>query len=188
MERSNASRSNVDPNYIGRSIETICDDQNVRRVDAKGHLFVEGDPKSHVYKIASRAICLYRIQLDGRRQIIEFAFEGDLIGIGSAAVQSCNAQALVSTRLKYLSLYRHIANAARRDVKIALGLYEALSCEQIRSREHLSYLGRRGATERLAAFLVGLSRRNHETGRNPRILWLPMTRVDIADYLLRSRP
>jgi len=76
-----------------------------------------------------------------------------------------------------------LLKAAKQDPEIALKLYEAISRELLATREHLLCLGQRGACERLAAFLVVLSRRNAARGADPRIVKLPMTRLDVADFL-----
>lgn len=44
-------------------------------------------------------------------------------------------------------------------------------------------LGHRGATERVATFLLILSRRNMMRGLPPDVVDLPMSRADIADFL-----
>jgi CRP/FNR family transcriptional regulator, anaerobic regulatory protein len=167
---------------IGSSIERDWINGIVRRVEPKAHVFTEGDAKTHVYKVASGAVCLYKVLADGRRQIIEFGLEGDVIGLCSASFEACNAQAIVLTHLKCLPL-AVLLKAAKRDAKVALGLYEALSRELVATREHLLCIGQRGATERLATFFVILSRRNEERGHDPETIKLPMTRADIADFL-----
>ena len=154
----------------------------VRRVATKAHLFTEGDAKSHVYKVTSGAICLYRVLADGRRQVIEFALEGDVIGMGYAPIESCTAQAMTPTRVNCFPV-AILLKAAAQDCSIALGLYEALSRNLVATREHLQCVGKRGATERLASFLVSLSRRNERRGDDPCSIKLAMTRVDIADFL-----
>ena len=155
---------------------------STRRIVNKGHLFAEGDANSNVYKVTSGAICLYKVLTDGRRQIIDFAFEGDLIGLGTSANQRCNAQAIAPTDLKCLPL-AFLMKAAKQNATIALGLYEAISRELVATREHLQCVGKRGAAERLAIFLVMLSRRNLVRGEDALSIQLPMTRVDIADFL-----
>lgn len=154
----------------------------VRDVGTKAHLFTEGDAKSHVYKILSGAICLYRVLADGRRQVIEFALEGDVIGMGYAPIESCSAQAMGQTRVNCFPV-SILLKAAKQDSSIALGLYEALSRDLVATREHLQCVGKRGATERLASFLVSLSRRSEERGSDPFSIKLAMNRVDIADFL-----
>jgi len=165
-----------------RDVERHWANGTLRRVAAKGHVFAAGDAKTHVYKVASGAVCLYTVLTDGRRQIIAFALEGDVIGLGSASVQACNAQAIVSSRLQCLPVAA-LLKAARQDAKIALRLYEAISRELVATREHLQCVGQRGACERLATFLVVLSRRNEARGGDPGTIKLSMTRGDIADFL-----
>jgi CRP/FNR family transcriptional regulator len=154
----------------------------IRDIAAKGHLFSEGDSRSHVYKLESGCVCLYRILKDGRRQVIEFAFGGDIVGLGSGSLSSCSAQALAETRVTCLPIPT-ILTAAKSDPRIALGFYEALSHELLAAHAHLQCVGQRGATEKLAAFLVMLSRRNESRGHPADTIKLTMARVDIADFL-----
>lgn len=153
-----------------------------RLIADKAHLYSEGDQRTHVYKVMDGAICLYRMLEDGRRQVIDFAFEGDVIGLGSGRIESCNAQALSATQVSGIPIATLMA-AAKSNTRIALGLYEALSREIVVAQEHLMCLGHRGATERVATFLVILSRRNELRGLASDVVTLPMTRADIADFL-----
>jgi len=153
-----------------------------RFIAGKSHLYTEGDPRTHVYRILSGAICLYRMLEDGRRQVVDFAFTGDVIGLGAGQVESCNAQAVSPTHVSGLPIAR-LMTAAKADARIALGLYEALSREIAVAHEHLTCLGHRSATERVATFLVILSRRNEVRGLACDVVDLPMSRADIADFL-----
>jgi CRP/FNR family transcriptional regulator len=166
----------------GRGIEKHWVDGVLRHVASKAHLFTEGDAKTHVFKVASGAVCLYKVLADGRRQVIEFALQGDLIGLCAAPTEACNAQAMVSTSLKCIP-HATLLKAARRDAKVALGLYESLSRELLTARDHVVCVGQRGATERIAAFFVTLSRRNERRGDDPQTIDLPMSRTDIANFL-----
>ena len=51
------------------------------------------------------------------------------------------------------------------------------------AQEQIVLLGRKTAKERLASFLVRLSARQHQLGGPQDQVHLPMTRLDIADYL-----
>lgn len=59
-------------------------------------------------------------------------------------------------------------------------LYEALARELAATRDLMLTTGQRSAVERLASFLLALSRRN---GQDPTVVELPMTRTDIGDFL-----
>src|SRR5262249_61648793 len=74
----------------------------LRRVEAKEFLFAEGDAMSHVYKIETGALALYKVLADGRRQVMGFAYPGDIVGLGVDAEYTMNAQAVKATRVRCL--------------------------------------------------------------------------------------
>ena len=63
----------------------------LRRVEAKEFVFSEGDPSTHLFRVEAGAIALYKIMIDGRRQIVGFAYPGDLVGLGTQGEQVMNA-------------------------------------------------------------------------------------------------
>ena len=152
------------------------------RVEAREHLFTEGDSKTHVYRVETGAISLYRVLPDGRRQVVDFALPGDLIGLGSPGVHRLNAQATKPTRLRSLPLGA-LSQLAESDPELALKLYEAVSQELEAAHTLLMTVGKRSAVERVATFLLLLSRRNTRNGNDSHIIELPMSRTDIADML-----
>lgn len=154
----------------------------LRGVEAKDHLFVEGDLKSEVYLVESGALCLYKVLPDGRRQVIGFAFRGDIVGLHFGMLETCNAQATVATRVKGLSMMA-LTTLARRDPSVALGMFETVANQLNGLNEHLVCVVQRSATERVASFLLDLSRRNAARGADHCLIELPMTRADIADFL-----
>ena len=154
----------------------------LRGIEAKDHIFNEGDPKSHVYQVVTGAVCLYKVLPDGRRQVIDFAYGGDIIGLGLGAYELYNAQATVATRVRCLPIST-LQGVARQNPAIAMRMCEALSDELTAIRDHLICVVQRSATERLVTFLLALSRRNAARGRDPEVLELPMTRTDIGDFL-----
>lgn len=154
----------------------------LRGVEAKEHLFVEGDPKAFVYTVVTGAVCLYRVLSDGRRQIVDFAYSGDVIGLDAGATEAFSALAAVATRVRCVPI-ETVRTAAARDPSVAMRLVEALSRQIASLSNHLVWVGQRDATERVANFLLTLSHRNEDKGGDPRTIELRITRHDIADYL-----
>src|SRR6516165_9947668 len=99
------------------------DQASLRRVEAKGFLFTEGDPISHVYRIETGAIALVRVLTDGRRQVMGFAYPGDLIGLGVGDEHAMNAQALKPTRVRCLPV-SSVRQSATNDPTLGFKLYE----------------------------------------------------------------
>ncbi len=187
MSASTASISQYsDKATLGRVTPLICESVlpgGVSKAYApKQDIFYEGDEKRSVYQIEAGAVCLYKMTADGRRQIFDFAFAGDIIGLGASDVYACSAQTVGATLLKSVPFSR-LNQLASQDPKFALGLYQAVSSELEATRNLLLTLGQQNALERVAIFLSTLSQRNARAGRNPRLLTLPMSRSDIADLL-----
>lgn len=153
-----------------------------RTLEAKEHLFCEGDAASHVYRVEVGHICIYRMMPDGRRQVVDFAYPGDLIGLGALVEHTDSAQAMERTIVRALA-QSTLRELAQSDTGLGIKLYEALSRELMAARELLFTVSQRTAAERIAAFLVALSRRNAKRGENANEIVLPMTRMDIADFL-----
>jgi CRP-like cAMP-binding protein len=154
----------------------------LRTVDARDHVFLEGDRASHVYKVEVGHVCIYRMVHDGRRQVIDFAYPGDFIGLGALGTHAASAQATSKTRIRCVPVAA-LHDVVRSDQRLALALYEAMSRELMQARELLFTVSQRTAAERLAGFLLALSRRNERRGDNSDEIVLPMTRADIADFL-----
>jgi len=153
-----------------------------RCLEAKEHLFCEGDTAKHVYRVMVGHICIYRMMSDGRRQVVDFAYPGDIIGLGALVDHGESAQAMERTVVRALHVGT-LRELAQSDSRLSMQLYEALSRELMAARELLFTVSQRTAIERVAAFLLALSRRAERRGSSPDEIVLPMTRMDIADFL-----
>jgi len=172
-----AARTEAEPAWDQR-----LKNASVKVLQAREHVFFEGDTKNHVYLLEKGTVCLYKTLPDGRRQIVDFAYPGDLIGLNAGADHVFSAQAITLTRVRCL-LASSLHEAARHDARIGMHLYRALSDQLMAARDLLLTVGQRNATERLAALLVALSRRTERADGDPYQIVLPMTRADIADFL-----
>jgi CRP/FNR family transcriptional regulator, anaerobic regulatory protein len=151
-------------------------------MQAREHVFFEGDSISNVYQVEQGTVCLYKTLQDGRRQIIDFAHPGDFIGLGTGGDHVFSAQAITLTRLRCLPAGA-LLEVACHNPEIGMQLYRALSDQLLAARDLLLTVGQRNAVERLAALLLALSRRNERNGANNSRIALSMTRADIADFL-----
>lgn len=141
-------------------------------------IFGESETAEYVYRVVSGAVRTIRFSSDGRRQILGFYLPGDVFGLESGEAHTLSAEAITNAEL---ALVRRsmIETAAAQDTSAAQALI-ALMQRQLRSaHEHALVLGRKGAGERVAAFLLQLGDRVAAR----REIDLPMSRADIADYL-----
>jgi CRP/FNR family transcriptional regulator len=164
------------------SLDDCLDQSRLSRVEAKEFVFMEGDPVNQIHRIEAGAVALYRLLPDGRRQILGFAYPGDIIGLGVQREYIMNAQALKPTRLRSMSLAA-LHRIAAQDPELSFTLYQTVANELTATRDLLMTTGHRSACERVAAFLLTLSQRNERKGESAHLIDLPMTRLDIADFL-----
>ena len=131
-------------------------------------LFRRGQRKNNIYHIVAGTIAVYETRDDGTHNVLEFAFAGDTVGFGFLENHVYSARAVGEARVKCLPLSA-LDETLQRDKRAMQRYAEALQREfEFRRREVLST--DRQPTNRVAALLVALSRRNEEEGRDPRTI------------------
>lgn len=141
-------------------------------------IFAEEAPADFVYKVISGAVRTVRILSDGRRHVGAFHLPGEVFGLEIGAVHRFTAEAVSDCQIALIRR-SHIEKAAGQEADTACGLWTLVSQELNRLQDHMLQIGRKSAAERVGSFLVEMADR---TGRD-RALDLPMSRLDIADYL-----
>ena len=154
----------------------------VKRLGPKEHLFLEGDAKTHVYRVEAGTMLIYKILPDSKRQVIDIAFPGDHIGLGLTGAHAFNAQATEPVRVRCLPIGA-LHQLAAQEPGLAFKLYEAVAQELDAARNHLLTIGYRDAGGRVASFLLALAKRNERRGHDASEFVLPMRRADIGDFL-----
>ncbi len=146
-----------------------------------GHIFREGDPFTAIAAVRSGTVKTYVTDANGREQVQGFYLPGEMIGLNaiSQSRYPCNAVALEATVLCRFS-FPSMAALATRMPGVQQQMFRLLS-QDIGKAALLA--GNYTADERMAAFLVSLSRRYAERGFSPTRFVLTMTRTDIANYL-----
>ena len=161
------------------------DDAAVRVLASNELLFSLGDPKTHFYAVQSGALAVYEPRWNGHRAIIEFAFPGDLVGLGFLQTHTCSARATVETCVQCLPLSAQdhlFADDPRAQAQLA----DAIEREGEFLRELSVRFSQQNPLGRLAAFLLTLSRENEQEGRDPAMLMQPLHCGVVADFLALS--
>jgi CRP/FNR family transcriptional regulator, anaerobic regulatory protein len=154
----------------------------IRTLKSHEQLFREGEDKTNIYQVLDGAFVLYRLLLNGRRQVTGFAVSGDMIGLGAGSRHQCSAECSGTAKVRALpAIILH--RMAREDSHLGMRLYDAISQELATAQDLLMTVGRLNASERVATFLLGLAQRNARALRPIDRIELPMTRCDIADFL-----
>lgn len=145
------------------------------------HLFREGDPFTAIAAVRAGTVKTYVTDTQSREQVQGFFLPGEVIGLNaiSHARYPSNAVALDSVMLCRFS-FPNIAALATRMPGLQQQLFRLLS-QDIGKASLLA--GNFSADERMAAFLISLSRRYAARGFSANRFLLTMTRTDIANYL-----
>jgi CRP/FNR family transcriptional regulator len=153
-----------------------------RQVEAHRTFILAGDPADHLFNITEGVVKVYRLLADGRQQVTGFLFKGDFLGVGPESTYAFSAEAV--TRVRYCRFGRAALHRFMDDFpKVEKRLLAMTANELAASQEQMVLLGRKTAREKLASFLVMLSRRMARPGKREDVIALPMSRSDIADYL-----
>jgi CRP/FNR family nitrogen fixation transcriptional regulator len=149
-----------------------------RRLRKDEELFAEGEPAAFFYKVVSGAVRTYKLLDDGRRQIDAFHLPGDIFGLELGAKYRFSAETTTDTSVV---LYRRCAFEAMttRDSDFSRQVMSATMRALARAQDHMLLLGRKSALEKISSFLLEMAERLSDNGQ----IDLPMSRIDIADYL-----
>lgn len=138
-------------------------------------IYVQDEDADLVYRIIRGAARTSHLLADGRRQVGDFYYEGDVIGVEMGPVHRFSAEALGDCEVLAL---RRAGSAAYDAGRVDRMIWAATASELQRAQSHMLLLGRATACERVARFLLDIAERFREE-----IVSLPMSRQDMADYL-----
>jgi CRP/FNR family transcriptional regulator len=145
-------------------------------------LFDEGEPANNVFNVTAGCLKVYKLLSDGRRQVTGFLFAGDFVGLSNDANYAYSAEAVTHGSLCRFSR-RKLEGVLERYPKMEKRLLSMASNELAAAQEQMLLLGRKTAKEKIASFLLMLSRRAQQRGLAANPVSVPMSRTDIGDYL-----
>lgn len=140
-------------------------------------IFAQDETATFVYRLIGGAVRTTHLLADGRRQIGDFYYPGDVFGLEARATHRFSAEGLGHCQvqvLKRISPSRCGDEGVRFDRMISA----ATSRELERAQAHILLLARMTACEKVASFLLALTDRF-----KAELTALPMSRQDMADYL-----
>ncbi|WP_298917393.1 helix-turn-helix domain-containing protein [uncultured Algimonas sp.] len=155
----------------------------VRVYPDKTPVYHQGDTATRIFRVNSGVVMTFRMLEDSQRQITGFCTEGEFFGLspngehmdGAITVTSAGIQSVSIAALETDSdLRTRILNHSWRKIEDAQNLMMTLT--------------KTSSEARVAAFLVMLAERKARRSEDDGIeVRLPMSRLDIADYLGLSR-
>jgi CRP/FNR family transcriptional regulator, anaerobic regulatory protein len=154
-----------------------------RRVKRGESLFQAGGEFNSVYAIRSGFFKSSLLDRDGREQVTGFFMGGELLGMdGIGGTHNGTATALEDSEVCILP-YALIEEMSREIPALQRQLHAVLAREITRDHGVMMLLGSMRAEERLATFLLNLSKRFVRRGYSQTDFHLRMTREEIGSYL-----
>lgn len=145
----------------------------ILRLGQRQAVYRAGDPVEVLFEVIDGAVMLSVGLGDGRRQIVEIARRGAVVGFAAGKVQPLDAETLVATQLR---VFGRSAMAA--DPALELRVNAAATARLAALEEHILLLGRKSALERVATFLLSFAEPERD-----RIDLCGLTRQEIGDHL-----
>lgn len=146
------------------------------RVAAGDEIFAQDSDATRYYRLVRGLVRSTRLWPDGRRQIGEFYFPGDMFGLAVGPRRRQAAEAV--TDCEVWSVERRGLSDTADGALIERLVWTVTSQQLEAAQERMLSLARRNACEKVAFFLMEIARRDEGSWAK-----LPMCRQDIADHL-----
>ncbi|MDE2135686.1 MAG: Crp/Fnr family transcriptional regulator [Alphaproteobacteria bacterium] len=179
--RNNGLCSDLSPEQLARVRQLKSCDRVVR---AGADIFIPGEPCCTIYNVTEGWAFRYGLLKDGRRQILDFALPGAVLGFHPAqgTMVSYGAQALTDTVVCVIPR-ENFATLCRDLPEIGLRLAMMVSRDRSLAFDHLVSVGRQLAVERVTHLILELFLRARAQwpGQHGDEMQLPLTQEHIAD-------
>ena len=164
------------------SLQNLFDKQPVETFDAGEAIFWEGDAAPHVFEVREGVLRVCRLLSDGRRVITGFLYPGDLVGVSLKDRYLYTAEAVTETKVRRFARGR-FQEKINECPDLRPQLFAQLCDEMAAAQDQLVLLARKSAEERVSSFLLAIARRLLGDRQAAPLVEIPMTRLDMADYL-----
>jgi CRP/FNR family transcriptional regulator len=148
------------------------------------HVYQEGGAFTSVYAVRSGAVKAYRVTDDGREQVTGFYFPGEILGMDGIAKNShaCSARALETAAVCEIP-FSSLEELSARMPNLQRHFFQLMSREITEDQQLITLLSKNTAEERIAALMLSISSRNARRKLSSTRFRLPMSRIDIGNYL-----
>ncbi len=158
--------------------------KNKRPLHLDELLYAQGDPCHSLFAVKSGSFRSFITNSEGLEQTVGFYLPGELIGLDSlqSSLATCSTVALETASVCELPLSR-LNELCAKIPSLQSQMMRIFGKEIASDHDKIILLGHRSAKERLATFLLMLSRRYGALGFSNTEFNLSMRRQDIANFL-----
>ena len=148
------------------------------------YLFRIGERFRSLYVVKTGSVKSFAPSEEGGEQVLGFHLPGELLGLDAIdkEVHTCSAKVLETSAICEVPFSR-FEELSSNIPSLQHQMYRLLSKEIGQDTEMLLLLGKKSADERLATFLMSMSKRLHKRGLSATDFYLSMSRHEIGNYL-----
>ena len=160
------------------TLKDLFKGQPVESFSAGDALILEGDQAGQISDVLEGVLRVYKILPDGRRAIMGFLYPGDVLGLCFQDRSLFTAEAVTAVRVRRFSRARFFS-LVNESPDLRGQLFGLLCDEMAVAQDQMLLLGHKSAEARVVSFLVAVHRKCAAGSE----IELPMSRLDMADYL-----
>jgi len=148
------------------------------------HLYREGDAFKSVFAVRSGAMKAYKTTDDGREQVTGFYFPGEILGMDGISnnLHASSAKALETAAVCEIP-FSSLEKLSAMMPSLQRHFFQLMSREITEDQQLITLLSKNSADERVASLMLSISARNSKRKLSATQFRLPMSRVDIGNYL-----
>jgi CRP/FNR family transcriptional regulator len=157
--------------------------QRGRPIQSGEHLYRSGDSFTSIYAVRSGSIKTYLIDNDGLEQITGFYLPGEVLGFdGLDNNHGCNVVALETSTVCEIPFAR-LEELSLQIPTLQRNFFQLMSRHIESNHQMLLTLSKKNAEGRVSTLLLSLSHRYSRRKLSPNAMRLPMSRMDIGNFL-----
>lgn len=155
-----------------------------KAIKSGDYLFKEHRPFQALFTVLSGAIKTYSENSNGEVQITGIYLAGDIIGLDSTNTDTYNssAKALIQTSVCSIP-FKDLEVLAAKNPLLQHYFFALMSEEIKRSQIHTYLVSKKSSEGRMASMLMDFSKRFHQQNDPEASFRIPISRIDIGNYL-----
>jgi CRP/FNR family transcriptional regulator len=158
--------------------------QRSKPIQKNQHLYREGDNFQSVFAVRSGTLKAYKTTDDGREQVTGFYFPGEILGMDGISnnTHASSAKSLETAAVCEIP-FTSLEKLSTLMPNLQRHFFQLMSREITEDQQLITLLSKNSADERVASLMLSISTRNARRKLSATQFRLPMSRVDIGNYL-----
>ncbi len=158
--------------------------QRSRPIHAGDHLYRTGDKFHAVYAVRSGSIKTYLVDDEGVEQVTGFYLPGEVLGFDGVGTHqhACNVVAMETSTVCEIPFDR-LEELSRHLPDLQHHFFQLMGNQIASDHQMMLTLSKKNAEGRIATLLISLSTRYGRRNLSPNAMRLPMSRMDIGNFL-----